>query len=231
MPLGNHSSQQPDAEALQRDSSRSSLLSRIDFLFDKRPIVDGEKADEYDNLLETIHDRVGPIDFIEELWVKDVVDLLWDARRYRRWRDSILVQARYAAAVKCAFTALMNDMSHLESEDVYQAQAEDLASGWVRGDDEKALKLDFLIMGLGLTLSDLIAQGFLLKLTEVERIERMIASANQRRDVLLREIIRKRAVLGQQLQAAANENDDEPPRPMWVSGPASSNASPIPPAK
>jgi hypothetical protein len=52
-------------------------------------------------------------------------------------------------------------------------------------------------------------------LPEIERIDRMAAAADMRRDRLLREIERKRAALGQQLRAASDEVLDlEPTEPL-----------------
>jgi hypothetical protein len=47
------------------------------------------------------------------------------------------------------------------------------------------------------------AHAFLLNLAAIERIDRLVSLADQRRDALLREIERKRATTAQRLRTAA----------------------------
>ena len=53
--------------------------------------------DAYDRLLTGVGVAVGPKDVIEWLWVKDFVDLLWEAQRLRRMRVALLTGARRQA--------------------------------------------------------------------------------------------------------------------------------------
>ena len=55
----------------------------------------GEDESEYNRLLAQVAAAVGPTDVIEEFWVRDVVDLAWEALRLRRLKASfVLASAR-----------------------------------------------------------------------------------------------------------------------------------------
>ena len=44
--------------------------------------LDGESRARYEELLARVTADVVPRDVIEEIWVQDIVDLVWDARRF-----------------------------------------------------------------------------------------------------------------------------------------------------
>jgi len=48
------------------------------------PLLEGEDAAAYAELLGRISRAVKPSDTFEEIWVQDIVDLEWEARRWRR---------------------------------------------------------------------------------------------------------------------------------------------------
>ncbi|MCJ2136634.1 hypothetical protein MKK69_21730 [Methylobacterium sp. J-026] len=84
----------------------------------------------------------------------------------------------------------------------FAPSADALAAGWITGSTIEKEKVDQLLQERGLTAADVTAHGFLLNLPSIERIDRMAASADQRRDTLLREIERKRASFAQQVRTA-----------------------------
>ena len=44
-------------------------------LFGPPPILEGEDPKAYDEILDRVFGAVGPTDFIEEIWVRDLVDV------------------------------------------------------------------------------------------------------------------------------------------------------------
>src|SRR3979409_1165420 len=56
-------------------------------------MVTGEDPAAYQGLLVRISGAVKPKDFLEEMWVRDVVDLTWDCLRMRRLKASLLTSA------------------------------------------------------------------------------------------------------------------------------------------
>ena len=192
----------------------SSIPRHLDFLFEERPLLPGEQADQYDTLLQSIIAQVKPKDVIEALWSKDVVDLIWEARRYKRWRDQIISYARHEAAVICVLPMLITEDPYgLELHSNPASRAEALASGWLKGNEPEITEFEKKLSLRGLTIADVTAHAFHLKLAEIERVQRMIFSADQRRDGLLREIARKRSRLGHDLRDATDVIDAEASAP------------------
>jgi hypothetical protein len=75
-------------------SASSSSKARGLRLFGAPPLLAGEDAAGYDELLARISSAVKPSDVIEEIWVRDIVDLTWEIFRWRRLKTGILAMAQ-----------------------------------------------------------------------------------------------------------------------------------------
>ena len=65
----------------------------VQAMFGPPPLVTGEDPAAYQELLVRISGAVKPKDFLEEIWVRDVIDLTWDCLRMRRLKASLLTSA------------------------------------------------------------------------------------------------------------------------------------------
>ena len=154
-------------------------------------LLEGEDIGEYERLLARVTAAVAPADIIEEFWVRDVVDLVWEALRLRRLKASLLLSSTAAGLQKVLAPIL--EYSELKP----------LVEAWY-GRDESALKdVATLLEQAGLTMDHVMAETLSAKLDDVERIDRMIANAEARRHVVLREVDRHRAAVAARLRAAA----------------------------
>jgi hypothetical protein len=54
------------------------------------PLLRNENLETYEKLAGQISQAVGPIDVIEWLWVKDILDLSWEIRRLRRFKTMLI---------------------------------------------------------------------------------------------------------------------------------------------
>ncbi|MGU3661037.1 hypothetical protein [Methylobacterium fujisawaense] len=180
------------------------IAADLDFLFDESPLLPGEDGERYNALLRSIVQQVNPTDVIEAIWVKDVVDLVWEAKRLRRWRRQILVQARLKAVEDLISPALQN--TNPLSLDIFSRPSSDvLATGWLTGREIEKEQVDEILVNRGLTAADVQAHSFLLRLSDIEKIDRLTSSADHRRDSLLREIERKRASFAQKVRSATTD--------------------------
>ncbi|WP_342167325.1 HNH endonuclease signature motif containing protein [Methylobacterium sp. SD21] len=178
------------------------LPAHLDFVLEDRPLLPGENTERYEALMRSIVGELKPKDIIEAIWTKDIIDLIWEAKRLRRWRSLILVQADLAAAEDLIKPGLHNaDPMGLLSFEGSSADA--LAAGWVTGSPAERDRVDRILEERGLTEEDVRAHGFLKNLPAIERIDRMIFTADQRRDSLFREIARKRASFAQHAKTVA----------------------------
>lgn len=178
------------------------LPAHLKFVLEDRSLLPGENTERYDELVRSLVGELKPKDIIEAIWTKDIIDLIWEVKRLRRWRSLILVQADLKAAEELIEPGLRNeDPMGLLAFDGPSADA--LAAGWVTGSANERARVDHILEERGLTEEDVRAHGFLKNLPSIERIDRMISAADQRRDSLFREIERKRASFAQRIRTAA----------------------------
>lgn len=175
------------------------IPAHLDFLFADRPLLPGENGEQYDALLRSIVQQVEPADVIEAIWVKDVVDLIWEAKRLRRWRGQILVHAQVKAVGELIITAIQ-DVRGVDINGDEDALIDRLSTGWAVGSKKEKRQVDEILRTRGLAAENVTAHSFLLNLPAIERIDRLASAADQRRDALLREIERKRASFAQQVR-------------------------------
>jgi hypothetical protein len=59
------------------------------------PLIAGEDHAAYDDLLARISAALQPSDILEDIWVRDVVDMVWDALRLRRLKTQLLTASAH----------------------------------------------------------------------------------------------------------------------------------------
>src|SRR5262249_7769164 len=165
-------------------------------LFGPPPLFDEEDTKVYDQLLTQVSTTVMPTDILEDIWVRDVVDLTLAVFRLRRLTAN-LMKAN-------AFKGLSETLAPL----VGRSQAETLAEGWAARKSDVIEEVNKTLTSAGLTNDTILAQTFSLKVNDIERIQNMIALAEARRNATLREIDRHRQTLGQKLRRAAQQIED-----------------------
>ena len=130
------------------------------------------------------------------IFVRDSVDLLWEIRRLRRLKASLLQVAAYDG-LKAVLGPLVDSW-----------EVDSLADDWARRRPRAIAKVDKVLAAAGLTIDAVMAETLALRLDDIERIERMIASQEGRMEAALREIDRHRAVLAEDLRGAAAEIEE-----------------------
>jgi hypothetical protein len=149
--------------------------------FGPPPLFDGENTQSYDELLARISAAVKPADILEEIWVRDIVDLAWEALRLRKLKASLMTATSYRG------------LEEVLKPLVGFLQWEDLEKAWAARDKDAIKQVDELLASAGLTMNAVMAQTLSHNLDVIERIDRMIASAEARRNASLRELDRHRA--------------------------------------
>ena len=166
-------------------------------LFGAPPLLEGEDPAAYDGMLERICDTVKPADIIEEIWVRDVVDLTWETLRLRRFKSQLLT-ANMHQGLKVVLVPLCG-----------YREAEDLSADWAKREAYAIKQVNELLAGADLTMNEVMSETLAVKISDFERIDRLIMSAEARRNAVLREIDRHRANLGQALRQASDVEDAE----------------------
>jgi hypothetical protein len=103
----------------ERAASSSSKASRLR-LFGPPPLLEGEDAAAYNELLARVSGAVKPSDVIEEIWVRDIVDLTWEIFRWRRLKAKVLA----VVAPEVTFSRFMDSFEKIEGLDRLTAIAE-----------------------------------------------------------------------------------------------------------
>jgi hypothetical protein len=87
-------------------------------------------------------------------------------------------------------------------------RAKELVRAYARRELDAINQFGELLASSGLTLHDMMAEGLTANIEEIERIDRLITIAERRRNASLREIDRRRAVLGEAVRRNLQEVED-----------------------
>jgi hypothetical protein len=183
----------PAARFAPDSSALASATALAPVPFGPAPLIEGEDAAGYDELLLRVSAAVRPADIFEEIWVRDIVDLVWEAFRLRRLKACLLVRGTRSALRTSLVGAVGPD------------QAEGLARGWAARESGAIRAVEEHLATQGVVLESLVTHGLVFELSNVERFDRMIMAAEARRNAALREIDRHRTSLGLKLRQAVLE--------------------------
>jgi len=148
-------------------------------------------------ILERIAAAVAPVDFVEEIWVRNVADLVWESIRLRHLKSQLLRAAAHEGLAR-VLTPLRG-----------WPDADRLSRTWALGDEKATAEVEKLLGRAGITIDAVMAQTLAARIDEVERIDRMVTIAEARRDAVLREIRARRAAFGQALRRSGQAIDAE----------------------
>jgi hypothetical protein len=148
----------------------------------------GEDAQGYDELLAQVRRALAPHDVMEEMWIRDVVDLAWDIFRLRRLKANLL-RIRAKNAMWDVLGPLVRN-------------AHDLAEKWHARDEAAVNQVEVALKRAGLSMDTVMAATLREEIDHVAEIEAMIANAETRRGVALREVERYRANFAEKLREA-----------------------------
>jgi hypothetical protein len=87
-------------------------------------------------------------------------------------------------------------------------KAGQLSRAWYAREEDALNEVQDLLETSGLTMDSIMSQTLSKKMDDVERIDRMLASAEARRHIVLREVDRHRAAVAARLQTAAKDIED-----------------------
>lgn len=191
--------------------------------FGPPPLIQGEDGGAYDKLLARVSAAVKPVDILEEIWVHDVVDLEWEVLRLRRLKVALMT-ASASKALRTVLDRLLDEETDDTDEETSDIDDETgdpdeetddtewdtsrLAKEWVRRNPDAIKEVDRILASTDLTMDAVRAEMLSANIEHVERIDRMIAMVEARRNAALREVDRHRATLGQELRSTVREIED-----------------------
>lgn len=167
----------------------------LDIIFGPPSLLEGEDPDAYEALLAQVDGAVKPQDIVEQIWVRDFVDITWEIMRLRRLRARLIVSG-YGTAIR---GILEPQYGH--------SRASDISKSWLCDEDDTRQKFQATLKELGLTMDDVHARALACMIKTIGRVDHMIESAEHRRRLVFAEIGRRRETLARHLREQAKTID------------------------
>jgi hypothetical protein len=198
---------------MSRSSKPRSRVGRARF-FGPAPILPGENPKAYKSLLDRVVTAIGPRDCIEEIWVRDLTDVVWSLFRWRRIRDACLANIVREEADEEA-----SELAEAEGKRLQGPEKEEMtkllasALTW-----ERAVALyprahqKFQELRATLDMDDIQARVIPDNMTFIHSIESLIAPAQGRIDQIMRELHRYRFMQSQAQSSPSPEAQVEQPQ-------------------
>jgi hypothetical protein len=186
----------PRSLATPASSSAVNGLDRV-IAIARAPLLPGEREADYAAIADRIIGASRPKDAIEEILIRDVIDLSWEVLRLRRVKAGILSASMGDGAVQALAEVGYSDL-----------EIDALSKKWLAGDANARKEIDATVANAGVTLDEVTAKTFESKIDVIERIDRLLASSEARRSNALREIDRHRAAAGAAVRQAIDDVED-----------------------
>ena len=186
----------------------------VEALLGLPPILRNEDVATYKQLRSRVAEAVAPTDFIEWLWLRDVVDLSWEIQRLRRFKALLIdlkIEARVAppqggdGLLRSAQPPLHYGLgTYIDPPEDREEKARERQE---KQREEQAKRREALLDHYRkLAATEIGAAGlFLESLGRYEQLDKLIDSAESRRNAVLRDIEKRRESLASRLRKAANE--------------------------
>jgi hypothetical protein len=157
-------------------------------IFGAPPLLEGENLEAFQSLKSHLYSTVKPTDIIEQLWVYDLLNLVWETIRLRRLRAHLLKASAPDGLERVILPIAPN----------YEKRKQ-LIQEWAQGDSEAIEVAQELCKLGGHNQSSIDARALAINLKCFTTIDTMISNADARRVVILRELDRHRDVLARRL--------------------------------
>jgi hypothetical protein len=183
-------------------------------LFGLPLLLEGEDPEAYDRLFARINVAIQPSDFIEEIWITDIADLTWEILRLRRQKTSIMNERIQSEIENFIQNRIRRREPEVDSIGSFwttkrnSRAASKLVKGWTAQDPAAIRRVEKLMAAANISTDTVSGRALEAKLNTVERIERLIAVKEARRNAVLREIDRHRDFVAGMLQNGVREIED-----------------------
>ena len=172
------------------------------------PVLPGDDPGVYNNLMMRVSRALNPTDVLDWVFVEDVVYATFMVHTLRNWKMEILRDGRHEALSQALIPSYLLDN---ESPEKARESAELEALEFQESPHQHRDSIQDHLANMGLNLDSVLARGLVLRLQEVEAIDRMISVELSRRDAALRQADQWRTGIGRRLRAATQDFVDIDP--------------------
>ena len=162
------------------------------------PLLMSESADEFASLRTALELEIKPKGIVEQIYVDDIAAIVWEIRRLRRCKTSIINNAG-RAALQSLLRELMRSPGHLHTD----LEADALAIKWFSNQQAKN-EVSAIFRRFRLDEFAIVAQATKDSLSDLELLDRMLASLESRRDKALRCIADYRDSFAKQIRQSSD---------------------------
>ena len=170
-----------------------------------RSVLRWEEKGNYDALLARISATLRPADVMEEMWTRDVADLVWQIFRLRRMKDTLVDEASYrglAEVLRPRMSSVPRPDGVEPNQDWAKRCLSVLVQRWAADPNAVAGTVQAALAKAGLRLDAVEAKTFELLIDKMEQFDRMTMMIERRRNSIVRDIARYRTEFSQQAQRA-----------------------------
>ena len=172
--------------------------SALSDIFGPPPLYEGESVEDYNLLYGRLRAAVSPEDIIDEILVRDIMDLSWETLRLRRLKAKLMdVEAG---------KRLRQNIYRMLGQPTDRAQ---LLQKWEKGEAVAKKRISDVLNKGGFDHETNEVQSFSARLDDFERIDRLIAHSEVRRNNALREIDRHRDSVARRLREVIEDAEFE----------------------
>jgi hypothetical protein len=172
-------------------------VAELDSLLGPPPLFENDSEADYEALKARLKSAIKPNHAIEEIWVRDIIDLQWELLRLRRLR------ARYID------TSSHIGLKRILTERGAHYLVENFVTGWMNKDEEILDKIDKQLEIWGISMDDIDAYTLVHCMDIIERFDKLIHQIELRRNHILREIDRYREQLSRRFRMAIDGEETQ----------------------
>jgi hypothetical protein len=192
----------PRPDAVRRPANRPSI---VETLLQAPVLAAGEKLADYQALVTEVSEAVQPTTFFDRLLVSDLCHAWWEEQRFRRQQAALPV-ATGLKALACLLASIG-----------FEKDALDIATGYFGEDGDERARATALLRRFNITDDAINAQASQHNLPILSMLERLMASRQSRRDVILSEYHRRKRKadkLADKLNSCKSVADPRSDRPI-----------------
>jgi hypothetical protein len=180
------------------------MSERRTALLPRPPLLMTESREDFDQVRNSLEREIQPRGTIEQMYVHDMAYIVWEIRRLRRCKDTI-INVAFRTGLERVLKQLLREPGDLGD----RFKIEDLALRWFT--DPKAKKEVSELLGkFQLDESAIEAEAIRESSRDLEQLDRMLRSLEARRDRALALVVEYRVNLAHQLREAAERITQEP---------------------